>query len=162
MPTKATLAAFRDRYPRTYTLELERALTCMTAALTEGNCVFLCGHSFNVYRKLHTGKTWEGQGRHTRAKYLAYTSVVADTTTPKWRSMPEITPSSTHILARILSQTSPGREKFAVDWNLDMVFQIEPPIYVPGGIGQGPRFPNLKNKHLHEAFRVLKALKLKL
>ena len=130
----------------------------MLAELTSENCVFVSGHSYNVYRKMYSAKTWEGKGARTTASYMAYASVKKDPSVKEWPSRPQIKAGCVHILVRINSQTAPGREGYKVDWNFGEMFVISPPIYLPHGVGQGPRFANDNNPHLMQALMHLKSL----
>ena len=142
-------------YPHMYMRMLSELFDDMVTSLTCDNCVFVCGHSYNVHRKLYQGKLWEGRNCRTRAKYMAYASVKADKSNLGWPSIPEIAPSSIHLLARITCNEEPGREGYKVDWNFDSVFQIDPPIYVHQGVGRFPVYAS-KDNHLYDAFEALK------
>lgn len=145
----------KRKYPLTHRGILSALYYDMIATLTMDNCVFVCGHSYNVYRKLYCGKLWEGRNNRTRAKYMAYASVKDDKLTPGWPSVPTIAPSCIHVIARITCNVEPGREGYKVDWHFDSMFQIDPPIYVHQGVGRFPVYARPDN-HLFAAFQALK------
>ena len=126
--------------------------------LTDDNCVFVSGHSYNVGLMKYADKVREGKSTRTRAKYLAYCSCKKDNSTLGWVTDPRISPSCIHVLAHITGFRSPGREGYKYDWLLGERYVVDPPIPLPKGVGRGIFFPTKNNNHLHTPFLALREM----
>lgn len=119
------------------------------------NTIFVSGHAHNVQRmkRIRHRKTWEGKGSKTTAEFLAYCSNRQHS--KQWPKTKSIKPGHIHCVAQIIAFTQPGREGYLWDWQLQHIHNIDPPILLPGGVGQGGRFANTRNKHLITPFKQL-------
>ena len=126
--------------------------------VSESNCAFCAGHSFNVRRLIDhqsTGKKFEGKGTATSAQYVAYCSCKKDNENLGWHTDPTIEPGCVHAVCKVIGFTRPGREGYAVDWDFGEIVQVKPPIPLPEGVGRGAAFFPLRNPHLQEPFASL-------
>ena len=123
--------------------------------ISEDNCLFVCGHSYNVGRHVRMTKNWEGKSYRTRASFMVYCSVQKDDKklgdSRGWTSDTSIQPSHAYTLSRIGQMRAPGVEGYDCDWVLEDITILTTPIFLPKGVGmsQTGRYPNVNNTHLH-------------
>ena len=132
--------------------------------LTNANCLFVCGHTYNVGRMKRFEKTWEGKMTGAgKMRFMAYCSSKKDSTKLEWKTDPTIVFQHVHTISRLTTVTQPGRElPFTHDWNMSNIMIVDPPIFLPGGVGQGGRYASAKKgQHLlgpfHELCRFLQS-----
>lgn len=130
--------------------------------LTAANTLFVVGHSHNVSRLLSGLKWWEGKGCQTKATFMVYCSKSTQEHREKhaegqlWSSDDTIPLGHAFTVSRISGFEKGGCEGFNVDWLLCETVKLDPIKLGPSGVGQGGRFPNAKNRHLHIPFKHVK------
>jgi hypothetical protein len=139
------------------------------AELTMDNLLFACGHTYNVGRMKRGEKDWEGKKKGAgKMRFMAYCANQKDddalAAERNWgESDPTIKLQHIHTISRLSSVTEPGREPpYTHDWNLSHITVVDPPIFLPSGVGQNGRYANDKNKHLigpfHKVCKFLETL----
>lgn len=122
------------------------------AELTMANCLFVCGHTYNVGRLKRLEKTWEGKMKDAgKMRFMAYCASQKDNAAlsakMKWKTDPTIAFQHVHTISRLSSVMQPGREKnYTHDWNMSNITVVDPPIFLPKGVGLNGRFAN-ENKN---------------
>ena len=126
--------------------------------LSDLNCGFCVGHSFNVRRLLDhekTRKNYEGKKKATTARFIAYCSCKNDNKNLGWKTDSGIKPGCVYAVCKVIGFTKPGREGYTVDWDFGHIIEVKPPIPLPKGVGRGTVFFPRNNPHLQQPFAKL-------